>query len=77
MKCRGNLCSSYLDNFFYPVCYETERRINTEADCDLLKNIQEVRDELIRKCRLFEEVFEIDVEDWGDPIDKIDRGEFK
>jgi len=25
-----------------------------------LKNIQETRDELIRKCRLFEEVFEID-----------------
>jgi len=70
MKCRSKNCSSYLDNFFYPICYETTYRINTDAECNLLKNIQETRDELIRKCRLFEDIFETE-EDWSELIDKI------
>lgn len=72
MKCKGSQCSSFITDYFYPVCSETTYRINTDAECKLLKNIQEVRDELVRKCRLFEEVFEIDVEDWSGSIDKIE-----
>lgn len=73
MKCRGNLCTSYdNDTNFYPICQETNIRTTTDVECKLLENIADIRDELIRKCRLFEEVFEIDVEDWGETIDQIE-----
>ena len=73
MKCRGDKCSSYSEYYFYPICLETNLRINTGAECNLLANIAEVRDELIRKCRLFEEVFEIDVSDsLDDEVEKIE-----
>jgi len=71
MKCIGKICISFNTDYFYPICQETTYRTNVNCECELLKNIQEVRDELIRKCRLFEEVFEIDVEDWSESIDKI------
>jgi len=75
MKCRRNDCSSYSQRniHVYPICQETKLAINTyDYECNLLENIAKVRDDLIRKCRLFEEVFEIDVEDWSESIDKIE-----
>ena len=71
MKCRGETCGSYNTDFFYPICLETTYRIDVSSECNLLENIKKSRDELIRKCRLFEDIFEIDVEDWNDSIDKI------
>lgn len=72
MKCRGKSCSSYYQDYFYPVCAETTYRINTDAECNLLDNIAKLRDELVRKCMLFEEVFEIDVSDsLSDEVEKI------
>jgi len=71
MICIGEKCSSYNTDYFYPTCLETNCRINKGAKCNLLENIKKSRDELIRKCRLFEDIFEIDVEDWNDSIDKI------
>ena len=73
MKCRGDRCPSYYVDYFYPICLETTHRINMDAECNLLENISKIRDELVRKCRLFEEVFEID---WTNSLDdEIDKME--
>jgi len=73
MKCRGNECTSYSEDYFYPICQETNIRTTIDVECKLFKNIAEIRDELIRKCRLFEEVFEIDVSDNLDTeVEKIE-----
>jgi len=71
MKCIGETCGSYNTDFFYPICLETTYRIDVSSECNLLENIKKSRDELIRKCKLFEEVFENDVADWSELIDKI------
>jgi len=71
MKCIGETCGSYFTDFFYPICLETTYRIDVNSECKLLDNIKKSRDDLIRKCKLFEEIFETDMEDWSELIDKI------
>lgn len=72
MKCRGKKCPRYYEGD-YNWCYELNVYMYTDAECDLLGDIAKVRDELVRKCRLFEEVFEIDCgSSLDDELEKIE-----
>lgn len=73
MKCRGKSCNSYFDNFFYPICSETNTRTNTDAECKLPNNIRDTRDELLRKCELLENLLEIVDEKLDDLIEKMEE----
>lgn len=72
MKCIGNKCSGYIDKIGYSWCKEMELRTRIDGECELLKKINEVRDDLIRKCGLFEEILYMDCdESLDDVIDKM------
>lgn len=74
MKCRGKKCNSFQDYDGLGWCFELKCYLLEEKECKLLENISEVRDALIRKCRLFEEVFEIDCS--GNLIDEVEKIEW-
>lgn len=63
MKCRGIKCNKFFNGNDYKWCYELNTYLSQDGECNLLENIQKTRDDLIRRCRLFEEVFEIDCSD--------------
>ena len=74
MKCIGETCGSYNTDYFYPTCLETNCRINKGAKCKLLEKVKEVRDDLIRRCTLFEELLDMGCNESFDKlIDRIDE----
>jgi len=76
MKCVGKECPRFFEGDGYRWCQELQKHSWINEECMLLKNIQEVRDDLIRKCRLFEELLDAtdeddlrDVIDWSNELD--------
>jgi len=63
IKCRGHKCKSFSQSEERTVCKELTCYIGMDNQCNLLKRIQEIRDDLVRKCRLFEDTFGVDCSD--------------
>ena len=78
MKCIGKKCNGYCTDYLYPICSEITTlnltyKLNINTECKLLEKIQEVRDDLIRRCKLFENILEIEGEDGWDDINWSDK----
>jgi len=71
MKCISKKCSGYCTDYLYPICSETTYKLNINADCKLLEKIQEVRDDLLRRCALFEKILDISGESLDELIETI------
>jgi len=61
MKCIGRKCSGYSEKYLYPTCSEITTpevtyRIGINTECKLPEKIREVRDDLLRRSELLEEI---------------------
>ena len=65
MKCIGNKCERFSNGngIGHGWCKELKIRTEIDKECELLKRIQEIRDNLINKCVLFEDILNIDCDD--------------
>lgn len=63
MKCVGEKCLSFWKSDGRSWCFELNIYLSENDNCKLPERIQEIKNDLLRRCMLFEELLEIDSND--------------
>jgi len=73
MKCIGEKCKGYFESDGHTWCLEVDLPVWKDDECKLPDKIKEVRDDLLRRCSLFEDILDAECgESLDDEIDKMD-----
>jgi len=73
MKCIGEKCKRFFESDGHTWCLELDvRMFGDYSECELPNKIKEVRDDLLRKCELLEDILETGNDGLDELIDKME-----